>query len=389
MIIPRIKFVFDRRKTATAKKKGSVELRVTFGKRQKFAATGIMLFPRQWDAVNECVKNSLEAPELNRMLQTIRQRAVKAVADGVEAGSIDLAAAVGRSVSVKTEKTFIEYVAERICEKNAREGSTEKWKSFLSALSAWGGIVQFSDITVAGVRRMDEWLHGRRLKSGAPLKQSTIFNYHKMLKQFANDAVADGYLAENPYTRHRIRIDRGLAEHVDCLTAEQLAAVRAMDIAPGSYLDRTRDLFLFQCFTGLSYSDLMKFRADGEAETITAGRTKTGSEFTISLIGPARDILAKYGGSLPKISNQKYNVYLKAIGAAVGAPKLHSHTGRGTFATMMLNYGVPVAVLQRMLGHKDGKQTLRYATMMENTVAEAFREVEKRMGEADSFRQKL
>lgn len=380
MTIPRIKFIFDRRKRAGLKCKGSIELRMTFGKIQKFIATGVMIFPKQWDAVNECVKNSFEAPEYNRILQAYRQRAVKAIADVAESGKTDIADIV-RKVSNRQAPetmTFSEYIIQRMNDKTSmvRESTEKRYESFLKAFNKWGGIITFSDINAKNIRKYDEWLHSLTLKDGTPYRQSTIHSYHKYLKQFINDAIVDGHLSSNPYKENRISIDRGTHEHIECLTEEQLNAIRTMQVKAGTYMDRVRDLFLFQCYTGLAYSDLMKFRPE-DKETMTMHRTKTGSEFTIALLKPAREILAKYNGELPRISNQKYNLFLKGLGAAIGVQNLHSHMGRSTFATLMLNHGVPVAVLQKMLGHKNALQTKRYATMLEGTVAETFRKIDE------------
>ena len=380
MIIPRIKFIYDRHKRATAQKKGSIEIRITFGKVQKYITTGVEIFPRQWDSVNECVKNSFEAPEYNRILQTYRQRAAKVIADSTEKGIIDIADIVSQiKINGDTESmTFIEYVAQRIEEKSAivREATQKRYASFFNFMTQWNGIITFSDVNVKNIIKMDEFLHTLKLKDGTPYKQSTIHGYHKHLKQFINDAIVDGHLRTNPYNDGRIKIDRGTHEHIQCLTEEQLNAIRTMQVKAGTYMDRVRDLFLFQCYTGLAYSDLMKFRPEAK-ETMTMHRTKTGSEFTIALLKPAREILAKYNGELPRISNQKYNLFLKGLGAAIGVQNLHSHMGRSTFATLMLNHGVPVAVLQKMLGHKNALQTKRYATMLEGTVAETFRKIDE------------
>lgn len=75
------------------------------------------------------------------------------------------------------------------------------------------------------------------------------------------------------------------------------------------------------------------------------------------------------------ISNARYNAYLKIIGAYIECPHLHSHMGRSTFATMMLNKGVSIDVLRHIVGHRDRSQTERYATMRRDNIMQAFKKV--------------
>lgn len=280
----KFKFVYDRRKTAGPKKTGSVELRITYNYKQKFMATGVMVYPKQWDAMSESVKGSIDAVEINGALMKMKQRAVAAFADMAEAGAVDLQS-LCRTLGNRTEgKTFLEYILERIEAHKVREGTTKRYKSFYTAFRKWGGIVTFPDITEANIRKMDEWLKGRRTRTGEPFKQSTIHSYHKHLRQFINDAVVDGHLQSNPYNMRRIHIDRGEREKIESLTESQVKAIESLCLKD-RFLSRVRDLFLFQCFTGLAYMDMMSFNpedyAPGNGGTMsgTGKRTKTGSTF--------------------------------------------------------------------------------------------------------------
>ena len=74
MIIPTINFIYDRRHTAGADKKGYAELRITHNSRQKFISTGISCYPAQWDKKNECVIKSLDSDQLNVIIPKMHQR---------------------------------------------------------------------------------------------------------------------------------------------------------------------------------------------------------------------------------------------------------------------------------------------------------------------------
>jgi integrase len=127
-----------------------------------------------------------------------------------------------------------------------------------------------------------------------------------------------------------------------------------------------RDLFIFQMYTGLGYADTQIFdignyrEVDGRWQFI-GERVKTGVPYVSMLLPPAVDVLKRNGWKVPKMNNQRYNVWLKAIGMLVGVERLHSHMGRHSFATWMLSQGAKIENVSCMLGHTTVKQTERYA----------------------------
>ena len=372
----KLKLVFDRHKRANANKKGSVELRMTEGKRQKYVRTGVEVYPKNWDERTTSVKNSADAAAMNAILISYHTRASKLYARMVESGEgdVDSLQRAMRKESLP-KMSFVEYVRMRAQRKYVKEGTRKHFEAFARFLERWGGISEFEDITEAKVRDMDEWLHSKGMKT------STVFGYHKHLKQFINDAIIDGYLTENVYSSRRIKIDRGEKENVDSLTEEQLRMVESLELE-SPCLERVKDLFLFQCYTGLAYTDMMElniddFKKDSDGRLYHVGnREKTGSAYSLMLLAPAIDIWEKYNWELPRITNQKYNLFLKVIGTAIGVPNLHSHMGRGTFASFALNHGVSIDVLQKMVGHKQRSQTQRYAKMWNETIKENFMKLE-------------
>lgn len=148
-------------------------------------------------------------------------------------------------------------------------------------------------------------------------------------------------------------------------------------------LDKVRDLFLFQCFTGLSYSDMANLRSDDFCVNksgqiyIKKTRIKTGMRYVVVLLDDAVRIVKKYGFELPILSNQRYNSYLKEIQDICGIKKpLHTHIGRHTAATYLLNKGVPVEAVAKILGHSDIKQTQHYAKLLDDSVFREFQKLE-------------
>lgn len=378
MKVPIIRLVFDRRKVSNAKKEGTVDLCVTYDRTRKFLSTGVYCYPREWDKIHECVKLRPDATILNESLINLKKKVMITMNKMIEDGLVDMSVLNTISKSHIIDISFPEYIESRAEKRIVHEHTRARYWVFLRVFKEWSGMEHFADITVGKVREWDEWLHSR-IVGGKHLEQSTIYTYHKYLKLFINDAIVDGFVTLNPYSRYKI--ERGESGQIDSLTEEQVTMIERLVL--GDSLGKVRDLFLFQCYTGLAYSDLAQFDITKYKEdedgiiVVTDKRVKTNTTYTFVLLPQAREIVEKYNNRLPIISNQKYNTYLKVIGGLIGVNNLHSHMGRSTFASTMLNNGMNTDVLKHCLGHTTTLQTNRYATMRNKTIKDAFKGIKK------------
>jgi len=391
MLVPKITFVFDRRKSADKKHKGSIELRITLGKKQKFMSTGIMVYPHQWKGGNPYVSGYETSGEDNIMLASIYKRCSHIVADMVEHDRIDIDSIPTLLKQKSVDMTFIDYIYKRMDAKKVGELTHRQYVSFFNRLSEYGKIKFFTDITEKGIRDWDEWLHGYSWKEkdryGKEVvmrySESTIGAYHKNMKAFIADAVIDGFLSENIYVSKRIKVNKGDPRIDKFLTPDELEQIKKAEM-PTSSLSVARDVFVFQCLTGLSYVDLMDFDADkvtpcGEIGIYHGVRHKTGTAFTTIVTDEAKEVLNRLGGYIPHIPNQKYNIKLKLVADAAGVDKeISSHYARHTAASVWLNQGVPVAIIARVLGHTNTAVTEKvYSKMLDDTIVEAFSKKKK------------
>ena len=383
MIIPQIKFVFDRKHLASNIKKGVIELRITFKRKQKFITTGVKCFPGEWDDAHESIK-SLSSQEDNAMLMKVRKRALKIIGEMVDAENIDLNAIPSLIKQKDTDITFEDYIHKRMMAKQVSDYTKKAYHVFFSRFSEWGKMQYFRDITEANIRKWDEYLHtvtweekdrfGKKVTR--KYSQASIGSMHKNLKVFINDAMVDGYVKENPYSTKRIKIEKGSTRIDKFLTKEEIEKIESADM-PTRSLSEARDLFLIQVFTGLSYVDLMLYdftqcRNASDYAVFSGYRSKTGVLFTFVLTPKAKAILEKYDYNLPKLPNQKYNVKLKLVADAAGIDKQPTtHDGRRSCGYMLLNAGVPISVVSRILGHSSIRQTEQaYARLLDDTIAE-------------------
>ena len=381
MRVPKVKLVYDRRHQSSPDKEGAVDLRVCFNCKQKFLSTGVKVYPKQWDSKNECVKLRNDATSLNKALSDIKNDAISLLTEMSKWGYVDLARLNEIFKTKAYNLTFIDYIKQRIPNRNVTAQTRERYESWLTIFADEFGLIRtFSDITEANIRTYDEWLH-KRMVNGHLMSQSTIYSHHKYLRLFIYDALTDEYVDRNPYTSRRIKIDHGEGGQIPSLTMEQVEQIESLDL--GGFLGKTKDLFLFQCYTGLAFSDMLKFRLSNYSQDkdgnylIKDKRTKTDTTYIFLLSEKALAIVMKYKGKIPTISNQKYNQYLKLLGQMIGVPTLHSHMGRSTFASTCLNQGMATDVLKYALGHRTTLQTNRYATMQDETIKKAFEDISK------------
>lgn len=394
MKVPTIRFMFARKGLSPKDGKGMVELVLTYNAQRKYLSTGVTCFPHEWKGDNKkhlYVSGTGTDMELNQILLTLYQKAYKIVSGQVESGQVDISAIPQLLKAQSVDMTFLEYIIKRSEKKNVVEYTKWSYQGFYNKLSEYGKIKFFSDINEKAIRDFDEWLHNyswsENDRYGNEVKrtysQATIASYHKNLKNFIADAVIDGYLKENVYVAKGIKIDKGKTRVDQYLTIEEIEAIEKAEM-PTKSLSESRDLFLMQIYTGLAYIDLMtfdftKFNTENGEILYTGTRHKTGVEFAFVLLPKAKEILEKFNWKLPKLPNQKYNIRLKLVADAAGIDKsISSHDGRRSCGYVLLNAGVPIEVVSRVLGHESIKMTeTAYAKVLNKTIVAAFAKMKK------------
>ena len=209
-------------------------------------------------------------------------------------------------------------------------------------------------------------------------EQGTISGFLQCLKSVFLFGLRNDLIKNNPFIGYKIgRKDKD----VRFLSEEEVERIKAKKM-PNERLDRIKDLFLFQCYTGLSYCDMellepKDFQSNEEGMVyLRKKRKKTGVLFFIVLLPEALNIAKKYSLHLPLISNVKYNAYLKELGTLCNIDKpMHSHIGRHTAATYLLNRSVPMEMVAKVLGHTTTKQTRHYAKLLDKTVFDEFKKL--------------
>ena len=380
--IPTVSFVFDRKRQSNSRRRGTLDLRIGYNRKAKFISTGIHLLPKEWR--NGMVTNRVDAIELNKSLDILRVNVQKVINDMMNEHTINLNEIPARLSRLENDdKSFIDFCKERaaIRKYGRAKDSQERYDRFLRFLVAYGKIRYFADVTEKNILELDEYLI--KVKK---LKDNSKWNgYHRFINSFVIDAMAEGLMKRNPYKSLHIptdKVGKGLHKY---LTLEELHRLETTDMRTES-LERVRDLFIFQTYTCLSYIDMSHFDfskvKNDEGNLIYTGkRGKTHQEFTFLILKPAMDILKKYGYKLPMISNVKYNEYLKVCAqmAQINKP-ISTHWARHTGATILLNEGVDMEIVAKILGHSSTRITRTvYAKLLDKTVAEKMSKVNEKL----------
>jgi site-specific recombinase XerD len=230
----------------------------------------------------------------------------------------------------------------------------------------------------------------------APLSNNGVMKHLERLRKLVNLAVRMEWIKKNPFAAYRLKFKR---VHRDCLTEKELELIENKDLKI-ERLRYVRDLFVFSCYTGISYGDVMRLATsniqqgiDGDLWIFTK-REKTDNPVPVPLLPKAEKIIEAYrqhpkavsrGTLFPLISNQNLNAYLKEIADLCCISKnLTFHLARHTFATTVtLNNGVPIESVSKMLGHSKLSTTQIYAKVVEVKLSQDMRGLKEKFAIKD------
>ena len=223
----------------------------------------------------------------------------------------------------------------------------------------------------------DAYIHWLRTAegNGHSYSQKCLGSVHQVLRW----GVRGEWLRENPMAHYQFK--KAADKELVFLDNEELVRVAHYPFALEA-LQRAAACFVFQCWTGLSYADLLKLRLPRDVHADAHGRRwlrivrqKSQREKPLDCLVPllpaAERVLRHYAQTLPVISNVNYNRHLKEVAAIAGlsVARLTTRTGRVTAGVLLLNAGVRLEVVSRILGHKDVRTTQRlYARILDKTI---------------------
>jgi len=253
-------------------------------------------------------------------------------------------------------------------------------RRFLAKKSPAGDI-NLEDLNYSFITGLEFYIRNNPLKAEDPCTNNGTMKHLERIKKMVTWATTNEWIEKNPFTAYKLKLKR---HEMEFLQEDELASVETRDLA-NPMLQRIRDLFIFSCYTGLAYSDLMELRpcniligVDG-LKWIKTSRKKTEIPVNVPLLKPALAIMEKFRAGegeikresvFPRVSNQEMNRGLKLIAEICEIKKyLTFHLARHTFATTVtLLNGVPIETISKLLGHAKLATTMIYAHVVQSKV---------------------
>ena len=207
------------------------------------------------------------------------------------------------------------------------------------------------------------------------------YNMIKFLKTVLKEAVKLGVVKNESWKGLQNVAPRVREEY---LTLTDINKIEICDLSTKKHLELARLMFLFGCYTGMRFSDVVALKKENYKNGIIAlKQVKTGVDLKISVHLQAKKIICKFWNKreeneniFPSIKNQTINRYLKKIGEmAKVEKKLHFHLARHTFGTTLLNSDVNAFVISQMMGHSKLSQTYSYTRVNTNKMKDVMASV--------------
>jgi site-specific recombinase XerD len=347
-----------------------------------------------------------EISKLNSYLEQIRSQLVNHYQDMVISNQQISPEALkdkflGLEESGETLKSLIEYHNTRMDE-NLKWGTlknystTQKYVDIFLKEKLKRNDINLKELNFRFISDFEYYLRKHRpTDHQRPMGNNTVMKHIERLRKMINLAVRMEWLEKDPFVAHKAKFQK---TEIPFLSEPELFAIEEKEFKI-ERLQQVKELFIFSCYTGLAYIDVMhltpdniRIGMDGEKWLFTQ-RQKTLNPVRVPILDKAQEIIDKYknhprskvnGTLFPNISNQKLNSYLKEIADLCGITKnLTFHLARHTFATTVtLTNGVPIESVSKMLGHSDLRTTQIYAKVVERKISEDMSNLRKKLNSA-------
>ena len=415
MIIKRsISFYLQKVYNSTNNGESQIRMRVRWNGNIAQFNCGYTINPNKWDSsTSRCRKNSFNkkgfsSSDINKELLRLEDLAqdvfksfeVIECIPSVEMYKNAFNAQNGKNIGIaKAEKTvdecLLEFVSEQSSINSWSDGTIYKFNTLKKHLKEFKPDVKMSDFKSSFyIHYIEYLLDVVKVRNTSAIKSWKIFQW------FLRWADKKGYLENKEYIDFEPRLKTVKDKEVVYLTWDELMRVYNLNFPDNKkYLERVRDVFCFQCFTSLRYSDVAKLKREDIVDDVMKVVTeKTGDTIRIELNKYSRAILEKYADKekpLPVPSNQKMNEWIKEVCFLSGIntpvtsvyykgsdrieevhPKyelIGTHTGRRTFICNALTMGIPASTVMEWTGHSDYKAMKPYIKIADQEKAKAMK----------------
>ncbi|QHL87936.1 tyrosine-type recombinase/integrase [Nibribacter ruber] len=372
-----------------------------FGKRLKMT-TGLSIAPNNWDKKTKLPKKSfMNYMEYKAELGNFERVVLESYKFHIDKGIIPepqtLKAHILGKRNLRHESEILDFkerYQDFLEEKGleVKELTLKKYKTLIFLITEFEKkhnlSVRFDTVDTNFEKRFKNFLTGTRKQL-----TDTVSKYMECLKVYLDWALKKEYHNTTVFKGFKILKTK---PKVVYLTYDELVKLLDLDLEGNERLAKVRDMFCFQCLTGQRFSDLMSLRwnellnkESGELEWhLFQQKGNKPRKLEILITPDAVKILSRYSSTYKKdfvfdrISNQKFNLYLKELGQLAGidedvvdrrycgkeavsksGPKykrITSHTARRTYVTISHQRGMDEKAIMDTTGHEDLRTLHRY-----------------------------
>ncbi|WP_106830389.1 site-specific integrase [Parabacteroides pacaensis] len=377
--------VFNRKKQLNTEGEALIQVEAYFNKRKKYFSTKVYVKPNQWDNKRKFIRNHPNMDALNRKIRAFIAELERIELEAWQSGKEFDLNHLKRKEEIASKESFISFFKKETENGTLKDSTRKNHLSTLKLLIFYNKDISFDDITYDFLCSFEHHL----LSKG--YHKNTIAKHLKHIKRYINLAINKDLfsLQKYPFRKFKIKYSESHREH---LTPDELKKIEKVDLS--NYHPRYQkslDAFLFSCYTGLRYSDIIRLTTENilyiNSKTwLIYSTQKTETEIRLPLFllfdGKAIPIIKKYMKDniqlfgLPDNSNVNKQL-AKICKLARVNKKVSFHTARHTNATLLLYNGANITTVQKLLGHKSVRTTQIYSNIMDMTIIKDLEKMKK------------
>lgn len=378
--------------------------------------TNYKILPKSWDFEKERLKPSASGAlefnvELNNLANCCTREAMRKKETNqflskedykqIVQDCIDRDNAVNSEISISHLKTqFLSYKSNFV-----KEGTLKEYRTVFKGLEDFekhkGTKLILRELDGKFLDQFEVFLSRKKNTNDGDkegLLNDTIHKYISTLKVFLKWCNDNDYLVHpDVFKTQKTNFKKKAYNEIIALSESEIQKLMNHDLSDRPSLERVRDLFCLLCYTGQRFEDLINFDPkdikNNAWDFISVKVKKRVIVPFEGYIAPAKDILERIGYSVPKISNQKFNEYIKTVGKLAGMDEiikitrysgkqklviekrkydfLSSHVGRRSMVTNLLSRNVPITLVQKLTAHSDIRTLMKYESANTDSLIDA------------------
>ena len=380
----KISLVFDRMKRLNKNGKGLIQICCYLDGKRTYFSTDVHVKPDEWDDKYSIVNNrNDDYDELNDKLDNQLSELKESIKLKKQKGEIVSLNNLKEIKELGVYISFYKFMGDEIEKGLLKESTKKSQRRTLNVLKEFRKELDFKDLNVSFLMDFERYLNHLNLGT------NTIYKYFKNIRTYVNLAIVKDLMEINDYPFKKFKL-RQVDGNRDFLNPDELKTLEKLNYTEHKTLDKVRDIFLFSCYTGIRFSDIVRltdsnFSKVGEVYWLAFDMVKSERKNDSSTKKILRLPISKlFDGKPVKIFeeykedkkylfddfiNSEINKHLKTIETRLkSGKKLSFHVARHTCATNLIYHGLPISTVQKILGHDKIETTQVYAKVLDVTL---------------------